>query len=406
MSSNKRHRTKDSKPSTSDVESLRLQQLRLCDELATKLGTRYCTQDDLITMMLSQKILSRASTFVVNATLMGDLNEWISITLDDKHASVADVKKGVEQAKGLRPAMQELFRYDETWTGTEGSGGSGHSAAQEDAALLQADFIFDGPSSVVVSVNELYDVVLEGLEEGDPSHFAMGVYERVEGMEIHGMGVWQALGGVDRFLDYFNDGENTKQWILSNQQAIDDGDGAGMMFVDSTAISPEQITEEWQVDDSTPTGWQSAPKLRVRACSSVEKHAAVQRMEQDQERALAQAQQAHTLVHEGLEGGTIFAELMGVYKLMKGKVVNRRAVWQKQSAGGGAFLFYSSSNKWLFGNQESMELGLSIGFAHLTTTALTPDQARPSEVWYMQNEDEDAEPAFVARPEVRVRRQT
>jgi hypothetical protein len=62
---------------------------------------------------------------------MGDLNEWMTVTQDDDHASTADVKAGVEQAKGLRPAMQELFRYDESWTGTEGSGGGGHSAAQE-----------------------------------------------------------------------------------------------------------------------------------------------------------------------------------------------------------------------------------------------------------------------------------
>jgi endonuclease/exonuclease/phosphatase family metal-dependent hydrolase len=71
---------------------------------------------------------SRVATIEVKATLMGDLNEWMTITLDDEHASTADVKAGVEQAKGTRPAMRELLRYDESWTGTKGSGGSGHSA--------------------------------------------------------------------------------------------------------------------------------------------------------------------------------------------------------------------------------------------------------------------------------------
>ena len=66
--------------------------------------------------MLSQKMCSRVSTFEVKATLMGDLNEWMKITQEDGHASTADVKAGVEQAKGTRPAMQELFRYDEPWT--------------------------------------------------------------------------------------------------------------------------------------------------------------------------------------------------------------------------------------------------------------------------------------------------
>jgi hypothetical protein len=59
MSSNKRRRTEDAQPSTSP----RLQQLRLSAELASKLGTQYCPESDLITMMLSQKICSRVSTF-------------------------------------------------------------------------------------------------------------------------------------------------------------------------------------------------------------------------------------------------------------------------------------------------------------------------------------------------------
>jgi hypothetical protein len=77
-----------------------------------------------------------------------------------------DVKAGVEQAKGFRPALQELFRYDESWTDAVGSGGSGHSAAQEDAALVEEGYDFEGPCSLMVSVNESYAVVLEGQEEG------------------------------------------------------------------------------------------------------------------------------------------------------------------------------------------------------------------------------------------------
>jgi hypothetical protein len=83
---------------------------------------------------MSQKMCSRVATFEVKATLMGDLNEWMTITLDDEHASTADVKAGVEQVKGTRPAVQELFRYDESWTATKGSGGSGHAAMAGHAA--------------------------------------------------------------------------------------------------------------------------------------------------------------------------------------------------------------------------------------------------------------------------------
>jgi hypothetical protein len=265
----------------------RVPKLRLSDELATKLGTRYCTDNELVTLMLSQKMCSRVSSFEVKATLMGDLNKWMTITLDDDHASTADVKAGVEQAKGTKPAMQELFRYDESWTGTEGSGGSGHSAAQEDAALVDEGFEFEGPCSLMVSVNESYAVVLEGQEEGELKHKMMGVYERVEGNEVGERGVWQAVGSLDCFLYY---GSSNKAWMVSSREHMEADDGMNVMMVKSTATTPDQITEQWQV--SGGRAWVKAPKLRVRVCSSVEKHAAEQRVEQEQAQAMAQAQQA------------------------------------------------------------------------------------------------------------------
>jgi hypothetical protein len=149
MNNNKRQRTNEEQVSPALAPpppsiTARVPKLRLSNELATKLGTRHCTENELVRLMLSQKMCSRASTFEVKATLMGDLKEWMTITLDDDHASTADVKAGVEQAKGIRPAMQELLRYDESWAGTDGSGGSGHSAAQEDAALVEEGLEFDG----------------------------------------------------------------------------------------------------------------------------------------------------------------------------------------------------------------------------------------------------------------------
>jgi hypothetical protein len=212
--------------------------LKLCAELAAKLGTRYCSEggllvlmlsnniytrtgdgalelllnvdrrtklgralsasfreEELVTLMISKKMCSRVLTFEVRATQMGDLNgDWTTITLEDGHASTADVKEGMERAKGIMPAMQEIFRYEQSWTGTKASGGSGHTDEQEDAALLEEGYVFEGPCSVVVLVNELYDVVLEGQEEGELQHEMMGVYERVAGKEVNGRGVWQQLG--------------------------------------------------------------------------------------------------------------------------------------------------------------------------------------------------------------------
>jgi hypothetical protein len=395
MNNNKRQRTdeEEASPTPPSSTTARAPKLRLSDELTIKLGTRYCTDNELVTLMLSQKMCSRASTFEVKATLMGDLNEWMTITLDDDHASTADVKAGVEQAKGFRPAMQELLRYDEAWTGTLGSGGSGHSAAQEDAALVEEGYEFEGPCSLLVSVNESYAVVLEGPEEGETGHTMMGVYERVEDKEVDGKGVWQTVGGIGRFLYYHN---SKKAWMVSGQDEMEADDGDCVMYVQSTAATPDQIIEQWNGFDGT--AFVDVPNLRVRVCSSVEKHAAEQRVEQEQVQALKQAHESCRLVVEGLANDQ--NQVMGAYELMEGKVVSGRAVWQKQGGGQERFLYCSSDSGWCFSDREDMATGMPTGFMMLFSTALTPDQKRPSEVWQVDDGTQ-----WVANPEVGVRRQ-
>ena len=171
------------------------------------------------------------------------------------------------------------------------------------------------------------------------------------------------------------------------------------MLVNSTAATPDQITEQWQV--SNDTAFVNAPKLRVRVCSSVEKHAAEQLAEQESTRAQAQAQQARQLVVEGLEDD--IDNLMGVYELMEGKVVNMRAVWQKQGGAEEWFMYYSSGGNWVASTREHMEDGVSFFYMLVMTAALTPDQTRPSDVWEVCNA---ARTQMVDVPEVQVQRQT
>jgi hypothetical protein len=346
--------------------------------------------------MLSHKLCERASTFEVKATLMGDLNEWMSITLDDEHASAADVKEGVEQAKGIAPAMQELFRYHDTWTGTEGSGGSGHSAAQEAAACVENSFVFEDCCSVLVSVNENFHLVLEGQEakkgkEGsDLGHAMMGVYQRMEGKEMNGRGVWQAQGNIERFLFYAaSDTDCSRWWVGTSRQHMEAGAAKGVMMVDSMAITPDRITETWWAVDTSSGAWSPAPKFRARVCSCVEQHAAAQCLEQEQVRALAQAQQVQQLVIEGL------ADLVGVYELVKGKVVNGRAVWQCLDEGEQRFLYFANTSEWFVSDQGDMEAGSATGFMSIATAALTPDQAHPSELWQAYDGEESEEVAGV-----------
>jgi hypothetical protein len=136
----------------------------------------------------------------------------------------------------------------------------------------------------------------------------------------------------------------------------------------------------------------------VRVCSSVEKHAAEQRVEQEQEQALDQAQQSRRLVVEGIADDS--NRLMGVYALVEGKVVSGRAVWQKQGEGEETFLYYSGNGEWYSSDREDMEAGNGTGFMALVSAALTPDQSRPSEQWEV-----DDGTKLVVSSEVRVRRQ-
>jgi hypothetical protein len=244
----------------------------------------------------------------------------------------------------------------------------------------------------MVSVNESYAVVLEGQEEGEAKHELMGVYERVEGKEMNGRGVWQAVGGFGCFLFYYS---SKKQWMVSTREGMEADNGINLMYVNSNATTPDQITAQWKVSDVT--GWLNAPQLRVRVCSSVEKHAAEQRVVQQEEQAMVQAQQSSQLVVEGLVNDR--NQIMGAYELMEGKVVTGRAVWQKQGGQWERFLYYSSNNSWVVGKRERMEAGSIKCVMALATTALTPDQTRPSDVWKV-----GGAAGFVAAPEVRVQR--
>jgi hypothetical protein len=65
---------------------------------------------------------------------------------------------------------------------------------------------------------------------------------------------------------------------------------------------------------------------------------------------------------------------------MEGKVVNGRAVWQKQGGTKELFLYCSNNSMWHVGTRKSMENGKNIGWMFLDTAALTPDQALHSEM--------------------------
>jgi hypothetical protein len=101
-------------------------------------------------------------------------------------------------------------------------------------------------------------IKLEGQEEGDLQQGAMGVYELEEGKEVNARGVWKATG-KEVFMYYASNNE----WYIIHRENMEAGKAWGWMRVASTALTPDKITEGWEVDDGT--AFVEAPKVRVRA---------------------------------------------------------------------------------------------------------------------------------------------
>jgi hypothetical protein len=124
----------------------------------------------------------------------------------------------------------------------------------------------------------------------------MGVYELVEGKEVNGRGVWQMAGGVEYFMFYAKrDKPDDKRWhwFVSGRANMEAGKAVGVMKVASSALTPDQVTETWEVSDGT--AFVDAPKVRARVCSAEEKRAAAEKLEQERQQAMAAARQVRDI---------------------------------------------------------------------------------------------------------------
>jgi hypothetical protein len=100
---------------------------------------------------------------------------------------------------------------------------------------------------------------VEGQEQGDHGHGMMGVYELMEGKEVSGRGVWQLVGGGENTMFY----GSSKKWFIGLKEEMEAGElDRGWMSVKSTALTPDQTTETWQVYDGK--AWPEAPKVTAR----------------------------------------------------------------------------------------------------------------------------------------------
>ena len=117
-------------------------------------------------------------------------------------------------------------------------------------------------------------------------------------------------------------------------------------------ITPDKITEGWQVGLGFKDAWLDAPKVRARVYTAEEARAEAERLEQERQRAMAQAKQARRIKLVGQEEGDLHAIVysMGVYELEEGKEVNARGVWK--AMGKERFMWYAKEN-WGVGDKRS-----------------------------------------------------
>jgi hypothetical protein len=80
-------------------------------------------------------------------------------------------------------------------------------------------------------------------------------------------------------------GSNKQWYICHGREAMEAGKAAGLMRVNSTALTPAQVTETWQVFSPGDGKWVDARKVRARMCSAEEKCAAAERLEQERQQA-------------------------------------------------------------------------------------------------------------------------
>ena len=96
-----------------------------------------------------------------------------------------------------------------------------------------------------------------------------------------------------RGQEYFMYYASSKEWWIGGRASMETGEGAGVMRVASTALTPDQVTETWKVYNGT--AYVDAPKVRARMCSAEEKRAAAEKLEQERQQAMAAARQVRDI---------------------------------------------------------------------------------------------------------------
>merc|ERR1711865_698927 len=94
-------------------------------------------------------------------------------------------------------------------------------------------------------------------------HDCMGIYELQEQV-VNGRPVYRQQGGADMYLFYASRGS---KWCISDGEDMWAGRPKGWCYVVSQALTPDQITERWEVvadDGGQEAYWRPAPFFKAR----------------------------------------------------------------------------------------------------------------------------------------------
>jgi hypothetical protein len=107
------------------------------------------------------------------------------------------------------------------------------------------------------------DIIIEGQLPGDLQHDCMGTYE-LQDQVVNGRPVYRQQGGADMYLFYASRGS---KWCISDGEDMWAGRPKGWCYVVSQALTPDQITEQWEVvadDGGQDAYWRPAPFFKAR----------------------------------------------------------------------------------------------------------------------------------------------
>jgi hypothetical protein len=251
----------------------------------------------------------------------------------------------------------------------------------------------------------------EHLREGDPLQILMSVYELWEGEEVNARGVWKATvhtpsdEDVEVFMFYAGNNRWNIDASLDGVECTAENEEQGeppMMYIEhfdiaNSALTPDKIIGTWHRNTNYEGAFEyvAAPQVRARVYTGPE----------DRQQAMAAARQCTDILLEGKQQGDHQYHFMGIYKLLEGKEMNGRGVWQMNGRGvWQIYIYYAQRTKpddkrwhWWIKQCSPPCNWRATGDMMVFSTALTPDQV--TETWQVNDGT-----AFVDAPKVRARR--